>query len=430
MTKIEDRLRTDLPSLADALLDSERRGKASGVGGDAAASPPSVTSSTTGSRGRPTWVLLGAGAVVVVIVAALALWREGDSATTVGTADRPATPDGFGSWTVIPEAPVPAPAFPVAAWTGSDAVFWAGSNLDRSYAYTEAVAFDPVSQTWRDVDEPGWGHPGVVGAAFDGELFVVAKGGGSRFDFDTGEWVDLPQVEDMFFSAIVATDTAIWGLGPSLDSLEGQPDVAIVQYDPDQDAWVHGPAFEGTDATAETVDAVRDIDRPVVWTGSDIVVWGGRAGIAFRPSERTWTEVPELQHPAAQVVDSRAVAGADGLTVVAELRDGADTATGIARFNAGQWSWSVGDLPRVDLSAATVAAADSWIVLLPAEATPITVHVPSGAWEQHPDAPIGGVQAPGAVWSGEQLIVWGGVPHEGSSEDPGTGAAWTPPARG
>lgn len=174
--------------------------------------------------------------MVFVIVAAVALWRDGDSSTTIGTTDQSEAPEGFGSWAVIPEAPVPAPAFAVAAWTGSEAVFWAGSNLDRSYAYTEAVSYDPASRTWRDVDEPGWGHPGVVGAALDGELFVVAKGSGSRFDFDTGQWEDLPQVEDMFLSAIAASDTAIWGLGPSLDSLEGQPDVAIVRYDPDADA--------------------------------------------------------------------------------------------------------------------------------------------------------------------------------------------------
>lgn len=335
MTKIEGRLRRDLPSLADALIDSGSSGKTLTGDGEGATGPSSLASSGTVTRGRSSRALLGAAAVFVVIVSGFALWRGGDSSTMVGTADRSEAPDGFGSWTLIPEAPVPAPAFPVAAWTGSEAIFWAGSNLARNHAYTEAVAYDPASQTWRDVDEPGWGHPGVTGAALDGELFVVAKGGGSRFDFDTGQWVELPPVEGMFFSAIVASDSAIWGLGPSLDSLEGQPDVAIVRYDPDRDTWVHGPIFQGTDATAQTVDAVRDIDRPVVWTGEDIVVWDGRSGIAFRPDEQEWTAVPELQHPTAQVVDSRAVAGGGGLAVVAKLSDGDDTTTGVARFDSG-----------------------------------------------------------------------------------------------
>lgn len=180
--------------------------------------------------------------------------------------------------------------------------------------------------------------------------------------------------------------------------------------------------------TAETVDAIRDIDRPVVWTGEDIVVWDGRSGIAFRTDEQQWKVVPELQHPTAQVLDSRAVAGNGGLAVVAELMAGDTTTTGIAVFDSGQWSWSPAELPPVDLDTATVAAADSWIVILLAEASPFTVHVPSGAWEQHSDAPIRGVHAPGAVWSGEQLIVWGGVHQEGSSSNAGIGMTWTPPA--
>ena len=94
---------------------------------------------------------------------------------------------------------------------------------------------------------PGWGHPGLTSAFFDGELYALAKGSGTRFDPIAGEWIDLPMVEGMFLVATVATDDAVWGLGPAGVNSVGQPDLAIARYDPTSDSWVYGPVFEGTD---------------------------------------------------------------------------------------------------------------------------------------------------------------------------------------
>lgn len=88
------------------------------------------------------------------------------------------------------------------------------------------------------------------------------------------------------------------------------------------------------------------------------------------------TALPVLDVPDGELVATRAVAH-DGLTV---------------------------------LAAATVTGAGEWIVVFPSVGPPIPIHTPSGAWHEHTDAPIQGVRGPGTVWTGTQLIVWGGSP--------------------
>ena len=138
------------------------------------------------------------------------------------------------------EAPIEPRPYAVAAWTGSRVVFWAGSSLSRGFAYTDGALYDPTTDSWEAMAVPGWGHPGLTSVFFDGELYALAKGGGTRFDPVAGEWRDLPPVEGMFLAAAVATDDGIWGLGPADLDPAGQPDLAIARYLADDDMWVYG----------------------------------------------------------------------------------------------------------------------------------------------------------------------------------------------
>lgn len=429
MSTLEDRLRRDLPPLADAMIDAR---DSSGSEGAAAVEPDGRSSVGGVGRFRPRKTgraLLGAAAAAVLVAVGVVVLQDDDPVATVDTAEVPA-PDGFGTWAAIPDAPIAPRAYPVGAWTGSEALFWAGSTLDRGFAHSDAAVYDPGREMWRTIPEPGWGHPGLVGAVFDGSLYAVAKGGGARFDFDTEEWVDLPEVDGMFFSGIVASEDAIWALGPTATNPEGQPDLAIVRYDPDNDEWAHGPVFEGSDETAAALASLQSLDQPPVWTGTDLVVWGDQNGIAFDSAQAEWTVLPRLHAPEGDVIATRAVADGDGLSVVAHIRDSDGLHLGIAHLDAttSQWTWKTQDIPWIDLSTATVVPTGPWIVLLPADGPPITVHTRSGTWQRHGDAPITGVRGPGTVWTGTQLIVWGGQQGGPSGDDPATGMIWSPPS--
>ena len=53
----------------------------------------------------------------------------------------------------------------------------------------------------------------------------------------------------------------------------------------------------------------------------------------------------------------------------------------------------------------------------------------SASWRPLPQAPIAGRIAAGAVWTGKEMIVWGGVVRSGKARDASDGAAYNPATR-
>jgi hypothetical protein len=367
-------------------------------------------------------------ATALVLVGAIgipALWSR--SSDVVGPEAAGSPPDGFGTWEMIAEAPILPRPHAVSVWTGTEAVFWAGSSLSRGFAYTDGAAYDPIADTWHTIPVPGWGHPGLSGVYLDGELYALAKGGGSRFDPTNGTWADLPLVEGMFLASAVATDEAVWGMGPASLNTEGQTDVAIARFDPQADDWVYGPVFEGTPATGSLFQNGSFIDQPALWTGSEIVLWNPEGGgAAFNPSTETWQQIPAPDPETGRLVTSKATVAASDLVVIAEV-DG-DDGIAMARYRDGTWTWRHLGM-SVDLEHATVAAAGDWMLLFAPGQAPTVVHVPSGAWTRDTEARLAGWQAPNTVWTGDRLIVWGGAgTATESGQTPAGGAIWTPPA--
>ena len=103
---------------------------------------------------------------------------------------------------------IAAPAYPASILAGTEAVFWAGSSLDRGFAYSDAAAYDPSTETWRSASAPGWGHPGLISVEVDGLLFATAKGSIGRLDVDTGDWVELPAFDQLEIRSIAPGDGA------------------------------------------------------------------------------------------------------------------------------------------------------------------------------------------------------------------------------
>ena len=110
---------------------------------------------------------------------------------------------------------------------------------------------------------------------------------------------------------------------------------------------------------------------------------------------------------------------------MAVIDDAAGRRIDVASPLGGIWFW-LSDIPgfeRIEVGDATElshAAAGEWVVILDRDAGPVTLHLPSGDWERHEDSGIDGWSSPNTVWTGEQLVVWGGA------EAPATPAIWTP----
>jgi hypothetical protein len=126
----------------------------------------------------------------------------------------------------------------------------------------------------------------------------------------------------------------------------------------------------------------------VVWTGSELVYWGGESdygdelhadGAAFDPARGTWR--PLVRSPLSPRSGAAAVWTGDEVLI-----------------------WGGGHEATND-GAAYDPAADEWRML--------------------PDSPLGPRMAVGAVWTGREMLVWGNVSRTASAVD---GAAYDPEA--
>ncbi len=354
---------------------------------------------------------------------AISIADSGDEVLVQGSA---VAPSNFGTWDTIAEAPIDPRPYAMTAWTGSEVVFWAGSSLTRGFAYSDGAIYNPDTDSWDSMVVPGWGHPGLSSAFFDGELYALAKGSGTRFDPIAGRWTDLPPVEGMSLAATMATDEAVWGLGPVSVNTVGQPDLAIARYDPASDSWQYGPVFEGTDDQAEIVAGLVRLESTTIWTGSEIVVWRSiDGGIAFNPVTESWRTMPHPQSPSGLIHSSVAVELDDGMAVIAEVENSDGIAVSVALLREGGWQWRETNIALSNFASITVAGAGDWLVVFSADQSPVVIHLPSGAWQRSTGGPLTGVEAPNTVWTGDQLIIWGGVKADADAPN---GARWTPPS--
>lgn len=354
----------------------------------------------------------------------------GEPLAATTTSQAPAPVD-HGAWRDLPEAPIGTRPYAVAGWSGSEAVFWAGSNLRRDFAHTTGAAFDPATDTWRQLAVPGWGHPGLAGAVLDGRLYAAAKGGVHSLDLTDGSAPDLPEVPGFIPATVVATDTDLWAVGPANDSGEEPVALGIARYDPAAGAWVAGPGFAGVAEMGPLFQDLLFVEQAVLWTGASIVVWNpeGR-GLSFDPAAGEWRLLPAIPAADGTVTGTRVAVAGSRLVALAQVhRDGAP-GYGVASWDGSAWTWRDTSVQVADFAAVSIAGAGDFVVVLAPDGPPQTIHVPTGDSHRHVGAPIGGLQAPATVWTGAELVVWGGVPtrSEGNSIPP-VAAAWVPPAR-
>jgi hypothetical protein len=230
-----------------------------------------------------------------------------------------------------------------------------------------------------------------------------------------------------FLSHVVVADGTVWALGPV-----DQTSLGVVRYDPGTDRWVPGPTLADAVEAGWTATIPALFERPALWTGTQIVLWdplGG--GPAFNPIAGTWGWLPAPEPPTGRILTSAAVMTERGLVAVAEVEESGRSHFATATLTAAGWIWGADNLPLRDLDTVTIAAAGKWLAFFGRGQSPTTLNLSSGQWVVHTEGPLGGLEAPAAVWTGHQLVVWGGEASATPTIDsPPSGAVWTPPSRG
>ena len=267
-----------------------------------------------------------------------------------------------------------------AVWTGTDMIIWGGHD-GNSIAKNTGGRFDPVSNTWQTMSIVGapqarWGHTAVwtgtemiIWGGHSGAFSFITLDTGARYNPQTDSWtlissVNAPTARMSFPPLWTGTEMIVWGgyvFTPDTGTDTG------ARYNPVTDTWVpiqvvNAPSSRGSHSS--------------VWTGSEMIVWGGNhnnnytdSGGIYNPVTDTWAATTLTNAPVARADHVAAWIGSD--MIIYAGKDSSPTST----FNAG---------------ALYDPAPDSWVTMS-TEGAPTFYYY--GA--SHP-----------AVWSGNELVMW------------------------
>jgi N-acetylneuraminic acid mutarotase len=317
-------------------------------------------------------------------------------------------------------------------WTGAEMLVWGQNTLCNCFT-SVGGRYDPATNVWRPMNLAGAPTAGNKGygtnALWTGKEMIVWGGGAGRYNPQTDTWAAVSMTGvppgGGYTAVWSGSEMIVWGGSSQADADTGG------RYNPETDTWrptstagaptgryMHTAVWSGSEMivwggvqfgvagklnTGGRYNPATDTWRPTstagapegrnyhtaVWTGSRMVVWGGRnddlnsnaslrdTGGRYDPATDTWTPTGTVGVPEARS-DHRAIWTGSQMIVWGGTVNGINgpygTYTG-ARYNP---------------------ATDTWVPTS-------TLRAPSKR-SQH-------VQ----VWTGTQMIVWGGMADEGAA---------------
>ncbi|GAA2738475.1 hypothetical protein [Actinocorallia aurantiaca] len=324
----------------------------------------------------------------------------------------------------IERAPIPSRVAHTAVWTGEEMVVWGGRGAPdkstepnrppNSHATLPAdgAAYDPEADSWRVLAKsPLSGRTGQNDVWTGSSLLIWggnAKRGklkdGASYDPAADTWTALPDAPDARSGAQTAwTGTEALFIGGSRE--DG------VAYNPATRAWRALP-----DAPFHSYDWALS-----TWTGEEFLLFvetsGSREtkGAAYDPASDTWRTLPT--GPVAAGVSSGAVWTGDRAVL----------------FSSSSRLYSRGEKDPLDPGGAYIPKTNKWerITLSPPATTAMTgygepmlagreivqwggarpaiaYHLDESRWRSIPVPKIPWREFPSLVWTGTEIIAWGG----------------------
>jgi N-acetylneuraminic acid mutarotase len=312
-----------------------------------------------------------------------------------------------------------------AVWTGSEMIFWGGTN--GGYDIATGWRYNPSTDTWaptsitnapteREFHSAVWtGSEMIVwgGRRFDFSGYQYFNNGG-RYNPSTDTWVptgtaNAPSARAVHTAVWTGSEMIVWG------GLYCSPGCVFFntggRYNPSTDSWT---------ATSITNAPVARVSHTAVWTGGEMIIWGGddgggsglNTGGRYSPNTDSWTATSTTNVPSGRVSHTAVWTGSQmivwgGQYNSTELNTGGRydpntnswTATSTTNVPSGRDShtavWTGSDMivwggsGDLNTGGRYSPNTDSWTATS-------TTSVPSGR-DEHT-----------AVWTGKEMIVWGG----------------------
>lgn len=292
---------------------------------------------------------------------------------------------GTDSWRQLPPAPVEGDA-QKAVWTGQEMLLWLAQTIpsDETGNRLVGAAYDPVADSWRNISPHPFDDEFAYATVWTGEEMIIAAGidysgknppQGAAYNPTSNSWRQLQSSAlappDWTNAIWAGREMIVWGGGGACEGCP--PWSGGFAYDPITDKW----------RELSTAPITDRANFEAVWTGDELIVWGGQAGpsgmsdgAAYDPRSDTWRTISDgpldPRYWASTVWTGKEVLIWGGYNVYAPK--------GAQRV--------FGD------GAAYDPDTDSWRPL--------------------PDSPLHPRCGHSAIWAETQMIVWGGTEHCGS----------------
>jgi N-acetylneuraminic acid mutarotase len=342
-------------------------------------------------------------------------------------------------WT--PTSTTNAPAgriFYTAVWTGAEMIVWGGWDGVVTY-FNTGGRYNPSTDSWtatsttnaptaRDAHTAVWtGSRMIVWGGSDNNGTNVFNTGG-RYNPGTDSWTatstaNSPTARQFHTAVWTGSQMIVWG-GKS-----GGPGNFNTggRYNPGTDAWTATSTTSAPNARAE---------HTAVWTGSQMIVWGGdngsvyfRTGARYNPSTNGWTATSTTNAPAGR--SAHTAVRASSQMIVWGGFDGTLRLNTGGKYDPGTNSWTATSTNNAPVGREfhTAVWTGSEMIVWGGGAYENTggkynPGTDSWAATDTTRAPAGRTDLAG-VWTGNQMIVWGGFGNGGALN---TGGRYCPEA--
>jgi N-acetylneuraminic acid mutarotase len=314
-----------------------------------------------------------------------------------------------------------------AVWTGSEMIVWGGQDVNFLPLNTGG-RYNPATDSWAASSTIGapagrWSHTAVWtgtemivwgGVFFDGSNYHYLNTGG-RYNPTTDSWtatsnVSAPTGRADHTAVWTGIEMIVWG-GDFYDGSNHYLNTGG-RYNPGTDSW--------TPSTTTNAPTARG-GHTSVWTGSEMIVWGGgsylNTGGRYNPGTDSWTATSTTGAPVGRLFHTAVWAAGNEMIVWGGAPSIIfDTNTG-GRYNPSTDSWTAtsigGPEPR---QSHTAIWTGSEMIVWGGENTSGEIFFDGGKYNPGMDSWAGTsiTNAPEAryghtaVWTGSEMIVWGG----------------------
>jgi N-acetylneuraminic acid mutarotase len=374
------------------------------------------------------------------------IWGGDDNGTNVNNGSR-YNPAG-NSWQVMTNAggPVPRNGYS-AVWSGTEMIIWGGQQLNEPGTFDDEYVeigyrYNPSLDGWNTISPSGepaarFGHTAV----WSGKEMIVWGGDGGEYLLRTGGKLDPTRPLTTAWLAINSTGapsarvqhTAVWSGSEMLVWGGANGSGAVLntggRYNRNTDSW--------TPITTNGAPLARR-GHVAVWTGSEMLVWGGSNGPSYyntggryNPAADTWTSLPVANAPIARA-GARAVWTGSEMLVWGGTGIGGTLSTGGA-FHPASNSWTSLATLNAPSARANHTAVWTGTDMLVWGGQPLGAdsggryNRAANTWTPLPTTGVPATRTQHtAVWDGTQMIIWGG--HNGTNEI-ATGGVYDPNAQ-